>query len=114
RPALSDRSAGRVRTRARPTRALSPYTTLFRSYHFSETRPGRFGWDPLFAAESLLRRSLLQVVHWPEQPLFSVGSALQTDPDLPRSEEHTSELQSRENLVCRLLLEKKKPGTGYT
>src|SRR5436309_5019257 len=27
----------------------------------------------------------------------------------PRSEEHTSELQSRENLVCRLLLEKKKP-----
>src|SRR5690606_40249208 len=28
--------------------------------------------------------------------------------DLPRSEEHTSELQSRENLVCRLLLEKKK------
>src|SRR5207302_7050579 len=30
-------------------------------------------------------------------------------PDAPRSEEHTSELQSRENLVCRLLLEKKKP-----
>src|SRR5690606_42048863 len=29
-------------------------------------------------------------------------------PSLPRSEEHTSELQSRENLVCRLLLEKKK------
>src|SRR6266511_6434879 len=29
-------------------------------------------------------------------------------PRLPRSEEHTSELQSRENLVCRLLLEKKK------
>src|SRR5690606_40780687 len=31
-----------------------------------------------------------------------------------RSEEHTSELQSRENLVCRLLLEKKKTNTGYT
>src|SRR5207302_6262390 len=30
----------------------------------------------------------------------------------PRSEEHTSELQSRENLVCRLLLEKKKAGCG--
>src|SRR5690606_41914938 len=30
------------------------------------------------------------------------------NPDRPRSEEHTSELQSRENLVCRLLLEKKK------
>src|SRR5690606_42105273 len=32
-------------------------------------------------------------------------------PTLPRSEEHTSELQSRENLVCRLLLEKKKNKT---
>src|SRR5690606_39941289 len=31
-----------------------------------------------------------------------------------RSEEHTSELQSRENLVCRLLLEKKKPNTSAT
>src|SRR5690606_40518475 len=31
-----------------------------------------------------------------------------------RSEEHTSELQSRENLVCRLLLEKKKPGPAVT
>src|SRR5690606_40124018 len=31
-----------------------------------------------------------------------------------RSEEHTSELQSRENLVCRLLLEKKKQGGAYT
>src|SRR5690606_41721311 len=35
------------------------------------------------------------------------GELLKTG--LPRSEEHTSELQSRENLVCRLLLEKKKP-----
>src|SRR5690606_40894510 len=33
---------------------------------------------------------------------------------LHRSEEHTSELQSRENLVCRLLLEKKKDGTAPT
>src|SRR5690606_28962093 len=34
--------------------------------------------------------------------------------DLRESEEHTSELQSRENLVCRLLLEKKKLNTNYT
>src|SRR5436309_11793942 len=34
-------------------------------------------------------------------------------PDNARSEEHTSELQSRENLVCRLLLEKKKTTTTY-
>src|SRR5690606_40030367 len=37
-------------------------------------------------------------------------SALAASP--PRSEEHTSELQSRENLVCRLLLEKKKTNLG--
>src|SRR5690606_41954461 len=36
-----------------------------------------------------------------------IGKSLE-DPQLLRSEEHTSELQSRENLVCRLLLEKKK------
>src|SRR5690606_39824625 len=35
-------------------------------------------------------------------------------PEPPRSEEHTSELQSRENLVCRLLLEKKKKITSLT
>src|SRR5690606_39908174 len=39
-------------------------------------------------------------------PYFLGGPALAMPP--PRSEEHTSELQSRENLVCRLLLEKKK------
>src|SRR5690606_40691127 len=44
----------------------------------------------------------------PHQPLRVDPSAA---PHL-RSEEHTSELQSRENLVCRLLLEKKKPGDG--
>src|SRR5690606_41167284 len=36
------------------------------------------------------------------------------DPETNRSEEHTSELQSRENLVCRLLLEKKKKTRTYT
>src|SRR5690606_41350012 len=37
------------------------------------------------------------------------GASLRTETTGRRSEEHTSELQSRENLVCRLLLEKKKP-----
>src|SRR2546430_5439902 len=39
-----------------------------------------------------------------EAPRISLGSLVTTD---PRSEEHTSELQSQSNLVCRLLLEKK-------
>src|SRR5690606_40595348 len=43
------------------------------------------------------------------QPLVrGAGGGGHEDPPLERSEEHTSELQSRENLVCRLLLEKKK------
>src|SRR5947209_12763867 len=65
-----------------PRSTLFPYTTLFRSYH----RPGRRHLSPLARLERRLRR-LRQLV---------------------RSEEHTSELQSRQYLVCRLLLEKKK------
>src|SRR2546430_12246633 len=62
-----------------PRSTLFPYTTLFRSPGPSET-PRRTGW-PLRAA-------------------VPTGTA-------NRSEEHTSELQSQSNLVCRLLLEKK-------
>src|SRR6266511_5781792 len=66
--------------RRRPPRStLFPYTTLFRS--------GRHG------------RS---------QPRERQPGAGRLPQARPRSEEHTSELQSRENLVCRLLLEKKK------
>src|SRR5438445_5817177 len=65
-----------------PRSTLFPYTTLFRSrgHHARPNRPQR---DP----EQVLRRP---------------------DRDQGRSEEHTSELQSRQYLVCRLLLEKKK------
>src|SRR5207302_7523929 len=67
-----------------PRSTLFPYTTLFRSrlLHCMVTLQGR-------------KRE--------EAAAQVFGSA-----DRPRSEEHTSELQSRENLVCRLLLEKKK------
>src|SRR5436309_9975923 len=72
--------------RRRPPRStLFPYTTLFRSR--LDTPSSRRG--------DFLR--ILQEVRW---ELDLRGHQ--------RSEEHTSELQSRENLVCRLLLEKKK------
>src|SRR5690606_41986614 len=46
---------------------------------------------------------------WPQHPTTTAGVAGKERPGITkRSEEHTSELQSRENLVCRLLLEKKK------
>src|SRR2546428_4787020 len=71
-----------------PRSTLFPYTTLFRSPHRDRVRPE--------ADEDLHRHG----VHPPPVP---VGGA-----DCERSEEHTSELQSRSDLVCRLLLEKKK------
>src|SRR5690606_40110475 len=45
---------------------------------------------------------------WVPPMLLYMGNRTREAPSTPRSEEHTSELQSRENLVCRLLLEKKK------
>src|SRR5690606_40508235 len=97
-----------------PSSTLFPYTTLFRS----DLR------DPE------VHHRLLHVTHVPGHPLpldhprrvgtradrsggaVDPGSAVRGAPTAEtvalRSEEHTSELQSRENLVCRLLLEKKK------
>src|SRR2546421_8109934 len=75
-----------------PRSTLFPYTTLFRSGQ-------GFGWHLLAGALSGLRASGLQGA------LPRRLQQLQV-----RSEEHTSELQSRSDLVCRLLLEKKKHG----
>src|SRR5690554_7371617 len=75
-----------------PRSTLFPYTTLFRSRRTSERRPP-------------LRRLWLQ-----SSPLRGsrLLASLRPSPSHRRSEEHTSELQSRPHLVCRLLLEKKK------
>src|SRR2546421_75155 len=86
-----------------PRSTLFPYTTLFRSRHqHVNVAQGRVGPGPLDqAAQHLVhaegghRRGA-----GPEHPCHLVERA--------RSEEHTSELQSRSDLVCRLLLEKKK------
>src|SRR5258706_9869814 len=78
-----------------PRSTLFPYTTLFRSPRLRR-RPG--------AADVVRRTGLGGRSAHPEdsRPLRRAG---------PRSEEHTSELQSLTNLVCRLLLEKKKKKT---
>src|SRR3712207_6988694 len=81
-----------------PRSTLFPYTTLFRSA----------GWDTDDA-----RRIVNAVLCMPTRPdarSTIVGwRLLAVELELPpRSEEHTSELQSRQYLVCRLLLEKKK------
>src|SRR5260370_26472808 len=76
-----------------PRSTLFPYTTLFRSSAFTST--SRLVFKPNRAFACKIRRT--------EASSRSFGIR----PDL-RSEEHTSELQSHLNLVCRLLLEKKK------
>src|SRR5258708_21217980 len=85
-----------------PRSTLFPYTTLFRSH---PRRDLRFSRLPKSTAHRVL--AMLTQVAAVEQveggyriglPMFSMG----------RSEEHTSELQSPDHLVCRLLLEKKK------
>src|SRR3712207_7240683 len=80
-----------------PRSTLFPYTTLFRS---------RTALRPRGLAERL-RRAGLRLLHQLRGPQ---GARARGEPPCrpPRSEEHTSELQSRQYLVCRLLLEKKK------
>src|SRR2546422_7432417 len=72
-----------------PRSTLFPYTTLFRSVPEADQLPGVKLVDEVF--KNYVEPTLVQ-------PTFV----------LDRSEEHTSELQSRLHLVCRLLLEKKK------
>src|SRR3712207_7290032 len=91
-----------------PRSTLFPYTTLFRS---DAGEPG--------AEQAVADAVALQAVELDRQAVVDLlGEVAQLEPDTPaqeaahrglgeRSEEHTSELQSRPYLVCRLLLEKK-------
>src|SRR5258708_21093469 len=85
-----------------PRSTLFPYTTLFRS-RAARTLPGTGGWR---AAETLLLRGCSRDRR-ATLVLAAVGGGGRPHP-AERSEEHTSELQSPDHLVCRLLLEKKK------
>src|SRR5699024_11975061 len=85
-----------------PTPTLFPYTTLFRSLS-----GGRAGWPAILSSlKSMLETGKAMVI--PMQPPQRMLDALKELGIPMRSEEHTSELQSRFDLVCRLLLEKKK------
>src|SRR3712207_9230638 len=85
-----------------PRSTLFPYTTLFRSSMRTPrpVLPEMTLPSPAAAPPTLLFGVLSTKTPWPE-----LGTAASPS---ERSEEHTSELQSRQYLVCRLLLEKKK------
>src|SRR5438874_10700898 len=87
-----------------PRSTLFPYTTLFRSK-----------WNVAgssSAINGLSSSALTQLAGgratWDLTKKLDFGVAVSSQVARPRSEEHTSELQSRRDLVCRLLLEKKK------
>src|SRR2546421_8411319 len=84
-----------------PRSTLFPYTTLFRSHG------SKAALDPLDSA----------IILSPDEnhsyKLYARDIASLKHPIRARSEEHTSELQSRSDLVCRLLLEKKKKKRRY-
>src|SRR2546422_8167523 len=87
-----------------PRSTLFPYTTLFRSaysiaFTVLESLSGVIDWDVRVLASDIDTDVLARA----ERGVY-----------LARSEEHTSELQSRLHLVCRLLLEKKKTTTANT
>src|SRR5260370_17130891 len=88
-----------------PRSTLFPYTTLFRSREHRR-RGDRVAQVPGQEADDLTADLQNRAVGIEVQPVHAVD--LQADMPGQRSEEHTSELQSHLNLVCRLLLEKKK------
>src|SRR5258708_16577264 len=85
-----------------PRSTLFPYTTLFRSLKLGRAECVVHVRNPLWTGPRRAQRS---------RPLsmsrFSSAGSMRAD-EIARSEEHTSELQSPDHLVCRLLLEKKK------
>src|SRR3712207_7210836 len=90
-----------------PRSTLFPYTTLFRSEALRSGHLGGFAGD-VYEGE---------FDHQPPAELLALENVIMTphtSNQSERSEEHTSELQSRQYLVCRLLLEKKKTITAQT
>src|SRR5690606_41807721 len=101
-PALNYSLRPQLMIRRSTKAALFPYTTLFRSMYgpiilIKENNAIDIDIELTKRKRATLDESFAYVVQL-------------MDEALPRSEEHTSELQSREKLVCRLLLEKKNKG----
>src|SRR2546427_6758983 len=93
-----------------PRSTLFPYTTLFRSAFEDQVRRVEPGDD--FCAQQAAAVRVLQQLQGLVIQMMPLVVRHAGNQDRKRSEEHTSELQSQSNLVCRLLLEKKKKRTS--
>src|SRR3712207_8085957 len=96
-----------------PRSTLFPYTTLFRSYHhlndLADQLPGVRNYRAAVREDGHNIVWLRKIIPGGTDRSYGIQVArLAGLPPTVRSEEHTSELQSRQYLVCRLLLEKKK------
>src|SRR2546430_7575395 len=91
-----------------PRSTLFPYTTLFRSLFdqiMEDVQPSPW----IGNASNQRRHRPWKKCDGEEELLLARTETFQAHRPILRSEEHTSELQSQSNLVCRLLLEKKQP-----
>src|SRR2546427_1903461 len=87
-----------------PSSTLFPYTTLFRTWIITAKRK-YLATQTLKVLQDRLKDTSFRRIHRNALKTSVLETILE---HLERSEEHTSELQSQSNLVCRLLLEKKK------
>src|SRR3712207_8273129 len=96
--------------RGPPRSTLFPYTTLFRSRHLSCPQHGHMtiAFERIHSSRTRHCEGLRGTMDAPSLSTQRLGDLDDGAPRVERSEEHTSELQSRQYLVCRLLLEKKK------
>src|SRR3712207_7908543 len=91
-----------------PRSTLFPYTTLFRSGGPAAVSALRDEAEALAQALELGACDVAEAIAWSDAQLLRQDPPPVALCEVSRSEEHTSELQSRQYLVCRLLLEKKK------
>src|SRR3712207_8115948 len=97
-----------------PRSTLFPYTTLFRSSGVGTPTLSPDGRTAVLSVQYDVQvtafegTEALDALKAATKPLADAGYQVEFGGPVPRSEEHTSELQSRQYLVCRLLLEKKK------
>src|SRR2546430_3631661 len=92
-----------------PRSTLFPYTTLFRSALGYRAVSWRLGIAQLSESFAMRTRLLRDAIDGNQVAMSSTIDTLSKSIRERRSEEHTSELQSQSNLVCRLLLETKQP-----